>query len=145
MAGGFGTGSGGMRGHSWGRNVAVMADGYRTVEDYLAGVSPAARMRLETIRAIVRRVAPDATEAISYQIPAFALGGHYLLYAGAWKRHVGMYPVGAVDAELEAELAPFRSGKATVRFPLDRPLPEDLVERLVQHAVDRHQERATGA
>jgi uncharacterized protein YdhG (YjbR/CyaY superfamily) len=70
-------------------------------------------------------------ETISYSIPTFTLEGKHLVYVGAWKNHVAVYPVPAGDAAFEAEIASYRAGRGTLRFPLRKPVPYDLIERLV--------------
>jgi len=107
-----------------------------SVEEYIAGFPPDVACLLQELRAIVREAAPDVTERISYGIPAFDLDGHPLIYLAGYERHIGLYPVtGAVADALTEELRPFKHGKATVRFPLDRPLPVALVRRIVQLRV----------
>lgn len=73
------------------------------------------------------------TEKISYGIPTFNLNGRYLVYIAGWKEHVSVYPaIGAVAREFKDELKPYRSGKGTLRFPLDQPLPKGLIRRIVK-------------
>ncbi len=99
-----------------------------TVDEYIAAQKPEARARLLELRAIIRAAVPEATEAISYGMPTYRLGGRRVHF-GAAKRHCALYG-GAIDAA-EAELAEFKVLKGTVQFPLDRPIPEDLVRKLV--------------
>jgi uncharacterized protein YdhG (YjbR/CyaY superfamily) len=107
-----------------------------SVDEYIAGFPPGTRRLLVELRAIVRDVAPGATERISYDMPAFYLRGRSLIYFAGYEHHVGLYPVtGAVAEELEEELRPFRHGRSTVRFRLDRPLPGALVRRIMQLRV----------
>jgi uncharacterized protein YdhG (YjbR/CyaY superfamily) len=105
---------------------------------YLAGVPTQARSALDAVRAIIREVAPAAQEAIAYGIPTFALGGRSVVHVAAWKRHLSLYPVPAGDAELDRQMAPYRSGRGTLRFSLDEPLPLDLVRRVVERLVEQH-------
>jgi uncharacterized protein YdhG (YjbR/CyaY superfamily) len=105
---------------------------------YLAGVPTQARSALDAVRAIIREVAPAAQEAIAYGIPTFALGGRSVVHVAAWKRHLSLYPVPAGDAELDRQMAPYRSGRGTLRFGLDEPLPLDLVRRVVKRLVEQH-------
>jgi uncharacterized protein YdhG (YjbR/CyaY superfamily) len=101
------------------------------VAAYMAGLPPAARTDLDSVRAIVRDLVPDAEETISYGIPTFSLAGRSFVHAAAWKRHLSLYPVPRVDAGLERELQPYRSGPGTLRFPLGHPLPLELIGRVV--------------
>ena len=122
-----------------------------SVDEYVAACPPAARPALETLRATVRAAAPEATERISYAIPAFSLHGRILLYLAGWKEHVGLYPVTpGVTRALADEIAPYRAGKGTLRFPLAHPMPEELVRRIVACRVEelaaaRPAKRATRA
>lgn len=110
-----------------------------TVEAYLAACPPEARAAIERIRQIVRDEAPGAEEAISYRMPAFKLGG-VLLYVGAFRRHIGLYPPVRGDATLMADLAPYAGEKGNLGFPLDAPIPWELIRRVVRarrHALEK--------
>jgi uncharacterized protein YdhG (YjbR/CyaY superfamily) len=102
-----------------------------TIDAYIAAAAPEARPILEKIRALVRAAAPDAEEAISYRMPAFKQGG-ILLYFAAFKAHIGVFPPVRGDAALEAALAPYAGEKGNLRFPLDRPIPYALIERIAR-------------
>ena len=104
------------------------ADGVAT---YLAGLPLGARADLDSIRAIIRDLVPDAEETISYGIPTFSLAGRAFVHVAAWKHHVSLYPVPQTDTGLAAELAPYRRGPGTLRFALGRPLPLELIRRIV--------------
>ncbi|GAB3191404.1 hypothetical protein GCM10027261_01180 [Geodermatophilus arenarius] len=108
-----------------------------TVEEYLAALPEEARTALEQVRAAVLRGMPGATETIRYGMPAAVLGGRYGLHYAAWKRHAALYPVPVFDGDLEAEVAPHRSGKDAVHLPYRRPVPEDLVERVAAAVAAR--------
>lgn len=113
-----------------------------SIDAYIAGFPPDVRAILEEIRATVRTVAPDASEAISYGIPAFKLDGA-LVYFAAFKQHVGFYPPVHGDAKLEKAVARYANDKGNLRFPLAEPIPWDLVERIVTLRVQ--QDRAAAA
>jgi uncharacterized protein YdhG (YjbR/CyaY superfamily) len=103
--------------------------------------APEARRPLRQMRQAIRKAAPGVTERISYRIPTFDLGGRYLLYMAAFADHVSIYPVTAgMVARYGDALAPYRSGKGTLRFALDRRLPLGLIVKLVKVRV---RERAT--
>lgn len=107
-----------------------------SVADYIASFPPRVRAALKQVRRTVRAAAPGVGEGISYAIVKFDLGGKYVFYMAGWPEHVGLYPVnGAVAATLRQELAPYTSGKATVRFPLSEPMPLDLIARMVRARV----------
>ena len=99
--------------------------------------------KLESVRAVMREAAPATEERISYGIPTFALAGQYVVYFAGWKHHISVYPVPAVDAALEAELAPYVTGKGTLQFPLDQPIPLDLIRQVVEVLMARRREAAS--
>jgi uncharacterized protein YdhG (YjbR/CyaY superfamily) len=108
-----------------------------TVDEYLAGLPDDVRTRLEEVRRVVYEVVPDAGETITYAMPTFTLYDEPLLHVAAWKKHIGVYPLPVVDPSLDAELAPWRGTKDTMRLPHSRPLPCDLVARVVGVLADR--------
>ena len=101
-----------------------------TVEEYLAALPEEARAVLEQVRAAVLRGMPGATETVRYGMPAAVLGTRYGLHYAAWRKHAALYPVPVFDGDLEAEVAPLRSGKDAVHLRYGRPVPGDLVERI---------------
>ncbi|MEO7273862.1 MAG: DUF1801 domain-containing protein [Vicinamibacterales bacterium] len=107
-----------------------------TVAEYIAGTPPKARTALKQLRAAIKAAAPGITERISYRIPTFDLDGRRLLYIAAFTEHVGLYPVTpAMVAAHGPAIAPYRSGKGTLRFPLDAPIPVGLVGKLAKTRV----------
>ena len=105
----------------------------RSVDDYLAAQPPATRAVLEELRRTIRAAAPEASESIAYDMPALRLGGRFVVSYAAFKRHYSLFPASAVvSAALGAELEPYLYGKATLRFPVARPVPLDLVKRVVE-------------
>ena len=112
------------------------ANGVAQVEAYLAALPEEMRTALSQVRAIIRAGAPHATETIAYDMPAFRDQGRFLLSYAAFKRHWSLFPAsGAVREALGAELAPYLSGKATLRFSAGQPVPAELVERIVRIRV----------
>lgn len=101
------------------------------VDAYIAAFPDAVRPILEAVRKTIRAAAPDAVEAVSYGIAAYRLDGHPLVYFGGWKSYVSVYPLPEPPV-LEAEMAPYRHGPGTVRFPFDEPIPHDLIARIVK-------------
>lgn len=103
------------------------------LQAYFARLAPPQRRLLKQLRQALRAVAPRATDAWSYSIPALRLDGKVLLWYAAWKAHVSLYPMRAGIVRRHArELAGYEKSKGTVRFPLDRPLPVALVKRLAR-------------
>ena len=84
---------------------------------------------------MIRAAAPEASETISYGIPTFDLNGRHLVHFEAYARHLGFYPGADGIAAFEDELGPYKRAKGSVRFPLDRPLPTDLIRRMVEYRV----------
>ena len=112
------------------------------IEDYITGFSEDVQKILQKIRSTIRKAAPDAIETISYKMPAFNLNGHYLIYFAAYRKHIGMYPVPAGDEEFRQEIAGYQSGKGTLQFPLDRPIPYKLITKVVKFRVKENLEKA---
>ena len=107
-----------------------------TVDEYIAAAPERARAPLEEIRRRVHQVVPEAGEKISYRIPTFTLGGKYFAYMAGFDNHVSIYPVTSLPG-LDDEISPYRSGKGTLRFPLDQPIPYDLIGRVVAALSER--------
>jgi uncharacterized protein YdhG (YjbR/CyaY superfamily) len=114
-----------------------MTETFANVDDYISSLPENVQTILGEVRRVIRDAAPAADETISYRMPTFILGGRSLVYFAAWKHHVSVYPVPAVDEALERELAPYRAAKATLRFPIRQPIPYDLIQRLVVFLVRR--------
>jgi uncharacterized protein YdhG (YjbR/CyaY superfamily) len=106
-----------------------------SIDDYIAGFPPETRAVLNQIRAIIREAAPTATEGISYAMPTFDLNGHHLVHFAGFAKHVGFYPVPSGIEAFKEEFKPYKTGKGSVQFPLDRPLPTDLIRRIVEYRV----------
>lgn len=98
-----------------------------TVEEYLQGFPGEVRALLEQVRATIHQAVPGATETISYDVPAIQIDGHSVVYFAGWKKHLSVYPVPDGDAAFEAAIAPYRAGKGTLKFPLDKPIPYALI------------------
>ncbi len=112
------------------------------VDTYIAGVPAGVQEALEAIRATIRAAVPKVGERIGYGIPSFTLEGRPLLYVAAHARHVGLYPVPTGPGPLAAELAPYVSGRGTMRLPLGAPLPLDLIRRVALLRAEEHRARA---
>jgi len=105
-----------------------------TIEAYIAAAPEPARERLEWLRATIRAVAPEAVEAIKYRIPTFVLGKN-LVHFGAFKSHIGFYPTESGIVAFKEELRNFTTSRGAIQFPHDRPIPIDLVRRIVEFRV----------
>jgi uncharacterized protein YdhG (YjbR/CyaY superfamily) len=92
---------------------------------------------LEAVRETMREAAPGTEEAISYGIPTFKLQGRYVAYFSGWKDHLSVYPIPSGDATLMAELAQYRHGAGTLRFPYARPIPLDLIAAVTARLLEQ--------
>ena len=117
-------------------------EGPSGIERYIDGFEPAVQARLQQIRRIILEAAPEATEHIAYNMPAYR-GHGVLVYFGAFKGHISLFPTGEGVAAFGDELASLglKCSKGTVQLPLDRPLPVDLIKRIVEHRVAVDQAR----
>jgi uncharacterized protein YdhG (YjbR/CyaY superfamily) len=113
----------------------------KTIDEYIAGFPQDVQEILQKIRATIRKAAPDAEERIAYQIPTFFLKGN-LVHFGAFKKHIGFYPAPTGIEEFKEELSVYGWAKGTVKFPLDKPIPYDLIRRIVKFRVKENLERA---
>jgi uncharacterized protein YdhG (YjbR/CyaY superfamily) len=105
------------------------------VDNYIARFSGTCRERLEQIRAVIHRIAPEASESISYGMPGYKLNGKPLVYFGGYSGHVGLYATPNGHAAFAKEFAPYKQGKGSVQFPHDQPLPIEIIEAAVRYRV----------
>ena len=111
--------------------------GAAAVDAFIAGYPPAVRGLLSELRTLIRENAPGAVEKIAYGIPTFTLNGNLVHFSG-YERHIGFYPgPEGIDA-FETELAGYKRAKGSVQFPVDRPLPWDLIARIVRFRVEQN-------
>jgi uncharacterized protein YdhG (YjbR/CyaY superfamily) len=117
-------------------------DQFKTVDEYIAKFPKEVRDVLEELRRVIREAAPEAEEAISYGMPAFKLHGRSLVFFAAWKNHVGFYPGGpsAIEA-FKKELSLFKHAKGSIQFPLDKPIPFNLVKKIVKFRVKENESK----
>jgi uncharacterized protein YdhG (YjbR/CyaY superfamily) len=113
----------------------------KTIDEYITRFPPGVQDILQRIRLTIREAAPDAQETISYQMPTFTLKGN-LVHFAAFKSHIGFYPVPSGIAAFQEELAAYKQGKGSVQFPLDRPMPYDLIRRIVEYRVRENKANA---
>jgi uncharacterized protein YdhG (YjbR/CyaY superfamily) len=106
-----------------------------TIDAYIAAFPAETRRALEEMRALIRSAAPEATETISYAIPTFDMNGQHLVHFAGYEQHIGFYPTGRGVEAFKEELTSYKSGKGSVQFPLDQPVPWDLVRRIVASRV----------
>lgn len=113
----------------------------QTIDEYIAAFPDDMQQILQQIRQTIRAAAPDAQEAISYQMPTFKLHGN-LVHFAAYKKHIGFYPAPSGIEAFKGELTPYASSKGAVQFPLDQPMPNDLIRRIVTFRATENLARA---
>jgi uncharacterized protein YdhG (YjbR/CyaY superfamily) len=116
----------------------------KSIDEYIAGFPCDMQEILKQIRTTVREAAPDAEEAIKYQIPTFVLNGN-LVHFAAFKNHIGFYPTPSGIEAFEDELSAYESAKGSVRFPIDEPLPLGLIEKIVRFRVDEARSKSSNS
>lgn len=107
---------------------------FLSTEEYISSFSPDVQEKLQVLRNVIKETAPEATEKISYGMPAFVLNGN-LVYFAAFKNHIGFYPAPSGIDSFKEELSKYKGAKGSVQFPLDKPLPLELVRRIVAFRV----------
>ena len=105
----------------------------KDIDEYIAGFPQDVQEKLEKVRMTIKKAAPGAEETISYKIPTFNFQGKYLIYFAAYKKHIALYPAPIGIEEFKEEIAPYESGKGTLQFPLDKPIPFDLIRKIVRY------------
>lgn len=104
-----------------------------TIDAYIAEFPPDVQERLERVRAIVHETEPEAVETISYAVPTFDLDGRHMVHFGGFTHHIGFYPTPGGMTEFADQLSVYKRGKGSANFPLDEPLPEDLIRAIVRY------------
>jgi uncharacterized protein YdhG (YjbR/CyaY superfamily) len=113
----------------------------QTIDEYIAGYPKDVQEILEKIRMTVRNAAPDAQETIKYRMPTFTLNGN-LVHFAAFKSHIGFYPVPSGIERFKKELSAYKGAKGSVQFPLDQPIPYDLISKIVAFRVQESMDKA---
>ncbi len=111
------------------------------VDRYIAGFPAHSQSYLMMLRTIIKNSAPAAVEVISYNMPAYKLNG-ILFYFAAFTKHIGFYPVSSAIRAFKEELTAYKIGKGSIQFPLDKPLPVDLISRIVEFRVNENNEKS---
>ena len=112
-----------------------------TIDEYIADFPRDVQPLLEKVRAAIRKAAPDAVEAISYQMPTFKLQGNLIHFAG-YNHHIGLYPGSRPIEAFKDELTKYKTSKGTVQLPLDKPIPVTLIGKITKFCVKRNLEKA---
>ncbi len=111
---------------------------FETIDEYIRAFPPEVRTLLEKMRETIRKAAPGAEETISYGMPAFRLN-RILVYFAAFRNHIGFFPTASGVAAFEDELSSYIHAKGSIRFPIDKPIPYDLVRKIVTFRVGEDQ------
>jgi uncharacterized protein YdhG (YjbR/CyaY superfamily) len=104
---------------------------FETIDEYIEALPEKVRTILEKLRATIRKAVPEAVESISYDMPTFKLGGKRVVYFSAWKNHIGFYSIPEGNEAFRKQLSPYAGPKGSLRFPLEKPIPYDLVNKIV--------------
>lgn len=121
--------------------MEIKKTGLQTINDYIAACPEAIQKKLQELRTTIKASAPDATEKISYQIPTFDLKGN-LVHFAAFTDHISFFPTSSGREAFKQELSIYLGGKGTIRFPIDEPLPLELIGRIVKFRVAENLKRA---
>jgi len=108
---------------------------FTTIDEYIGTFPANIQAILEKIRQAIQKAAPEATETMSYGIPTFNLNGKHLVFFAGWKHHISLYPIPAGDEAFQEKISHYKRAKGTIQFPLDKPIPYDLVEKIVTHLM----------
>lgn len=114
---------------------------FTTIDEYIAAFPADVQEILQKVREVVKTAVPQATEAISYGLPTFKLAGN-LVHFGAFKNHLGFYPVPSGLAQFKEKLAPYKSGKGSAQFPYNQPIPYELISQITQFRAAENLEKA---
>jgi uncharacterized protein YdhG (YjbR/CyaY superfamily) len=114
---------------------------FNSIDEYIGLYPSEIQDILTTLRKVIKESAPEATEKISYQMPTFAMHGN-LVHFAAYKNHIGFYPAASGVAAFTDKLVEYKTSKGAIQFPIDKPLPYELIREIVQFRVDENRKRA---
>ncbi len=114
---------------------------FRTIDEYIKTFPSDVQSILEKMRQTIKKTAPEAVEAISYQMPTFKLNGKNLVHFAAFKNHIGFYPIPSGIEAFKKELSSYKQGKGSVQFAIDKPIPYDLVKKIVKYRAKENLEK----
>jgi uncharacterized protein YdhG (YjbR/CyaY superfamily) len=112
-------------------------DDPKTIDDHISQFPPETQLHLQKVRETIKAVAPEATETISYGIPTFKFHGNLVHFSGH-AHHIGFYPGSEVVERFRDELDSYKTSKGTIQFPLDKPIPFDLIRRITEFRLDKN-------
>ena len=109
------------------------------IDDYISDFPGETQKYLNEMRELIRKLAPDSVESISYAIPTFSLNEKYLVYFAGFKNHIGLYPTPVGMEAFKEELSNYKTGKGSVQFPLNKPLPIALITKIVKYQIEQNE------
>lgn len=112
-----------------------MMQKFNTVDEYIDSLPDKTKEELTKLRNKIKELAPDAVESMSYGMPGYKFNGKPLVYFAGWKDHIGFYPTPNGMEQFDKELTPYKTGKGTAQFPLDKPLPFDLISNIIKSRI----------
>lgn len=115
---------------------------FNTVDDYIDSFPQGVQYELRKIREVIKQAAPGAKETIAYRMPAYKLNNRPLVYFAGFKDHISFFPAGSNMDEFKEELASYKRAKGTIRFPLDSPVPYELIAKIVKYRVEENLSKA---
>jgi uncharacterized protein YdhG (YjbR/CyaY superfamily) len=113
---------------------------YLSIDEYIQSFPEHVQIKLKQLRLLIRQITPEAQEKISYQMPTFYLNGN-LVHFAAFSKHIGFYPTSSGIANFKSELSKYKSSKGAVQFPIDEPLPLELIKRIVRFRVEENRKK----
>src|SRR5688572_26806194 len=114
---------------------------FNSIDEYMATFPEGVQKIMKQLRKTINAAAPEAEEKISYQMPTFTLNGKYLVYFAAWKTHIAFYGAPRGNVEFTEDLSAYETGQGTLKFPLDKPIPLDLITKIVKFRVAENLKR----
>lgn len=108
---------------------------YTTIQEYIDSFPPITQHKLKELKSIIAALTPNAKETIKYNIPTFTLNETYLIYFSGNKKHIGMYPVPRGNEAFQKKVEPYKSGKSTIQFALEDPLPLRLIKEIIKYSI----------
>lgn len=111
---------------------------FKSVDEYIKSFPNDIQSLLDRFRTTIREKAPEATESISYGMPAYKINGKPLVYFAGFKNHIGFYATPTGHSKFTEELSKYKQGKGSVQFPLNKPIPFDLIGRIVEYRVNEN-------
>ena len=115
----------------------------KNVDEYIAGFPKETQKLLKQVRATIRKAVPKAQETIKYGMPAYVYHGNLVYFAG-YKNHIGFYPVPSGDASLKKEILEYKTGKGSIQFPLEKPMPLELIRKMIDFRIHENLQKKRG-